>query len=145
MSLGDSLLLTSLRYCKGATKNSMFSLVIPSYKSIESGKVYKDIESLKSLSESMSDDEEDCFLMKKVYDETSNFLRWLKFQDEDKSSIGLIVYYGYIQDDKGERKKVFHTFPFEKNTIGEEMYCGERFNLSYLNRNKWFVEEFGTI
>lgn len=89
----------------------------------------------------------------KAFNETAILLTNLKYQDEDKDLIGLIVYYGYIEDpSNGEGlyagKKAFHTFPIPKdNEPTKDVYIklGTRFDLGLLNRNPWFTEEFGTL
>jgi hypothetical protein len=143
---GESKLLQSLRFCKGITKNSMFSVIIPSYEDINN--IIDEIIYLKRINcEQENEDSDDMEIddikyMKKIYNETINFIKGMKFQDTDKETIGLMLYYGYIQDQDGSGKKVFHTFPMPKNCLKTEMITSQRFCLGYLNKNPWFLEEF---
>lgn len=155
----ESKILSSLRYCKGVTYNSMLSILVPSYDQIDraidilnSMKVIskKNWDELCVYSDTSKDDTHDPDRLDylyacKVYEEASNFIKGIRFQDEDKELIGLIIYYGYIDDPTGA-KKVFHTFPTPKKLDKEiDVKLAQRFDLSLLNQNEWFVETFGII
>lgn len=171
-SFEESFLLKSLRYCKGITSNSMISMVLPSYSEIDSV-----ISRLKELSKKTTKDYEELMLYGdpnddnlindagitdykyaiKAYDETADFLSKIVFIEEDKKAMGLIIYYGYIDDGttsstlKDCAKKVFHTFPCPKDfkdcpdDIKYEIKLAQRFDLNILNFNSWFTDEFNYI
>ncbi len=163
----ENKVICSLRYCKGITSNSMLSLVLPSYEHLEEviltlNSMYtvtkKNWDELCAYIDSDKDDYDmdraDYKYACQVYKETADFLKKLHYQDYDKKVIGLIVYYGYIDDGKTvtgsffNAKKAFHTFPIPKNHEGlDEVYIklGQRFNLDLLNRNPWFTDEFSLI
>jgi hypothetical protein len=166
-------LLKSLRFCKGITNNSMLSMILPSFSFLEEAVVNlgaahniakKNWDDLCAYGGGAygggadSDEEDikydtdraDYNYACKVFEETSTFLQKMFYQDEDKDIMGLIVYYGYIDDSTGlhNGKKVFHTFPIPKdhpNMSEIYMKLGPRFDLDLLNRNPWFTEEFGLI
>ncbi len=153
----DSHLLKALRYCKGITSNSMISFVVSKYEDIEmtcseleneARKIKKDWDEFliycDPMEEKHDNDSLDYMYATKSVLESADFLKKIKFQDADKELMGLIVYYGYIDDGGG--KKAFHTFPCPKGCYNNSRYMrGQRFDLSILNENPWFTDEFNLI
>jgi hypothetical protein len=167
----ESQLIKSLRYCKGITSNSMMSFIVPKYDDIEAvcsnieaiySAVKRDQEALLAYGKTNSEADEEKYdkdradytYVLKICRESINFIKQIKFQDYDKDIMGLIVYYGYIDDGTNSglysAKKAFHTFPcpieppFELRGPFEIKFC-QRFDLSILNANKWFTDEFDLI
>jgi len=164
----ESQLIKSLRYCKGITSNSMLSFVLPKFSSI--GDVCKELEhnykrvkndcdDLLAYGQDDTEDEKkydidraDYMYACKVFEEASDFIKKIRYQDYDKDIMGIIIYYGYIDDGQGlyKAKKAFHTFPCPIDMLGENTFdksfkiC-QRFDLSILNSNEWFLDEFDKI
>jgi hypothetical protein len=146
----------------------MLSMVLPSYDQIDSiisrlkehsKKTTKDYEELMLYGDPNDDSLiNDVGIMDykyaiKAYDETADFLSKIMFIEEDKKVMGLIIYYGYIDDGAGasSAKKVFHTFPCPKDfmdcpdDIKSDIKLAQRFDLNILNYNSWFTDEFNYI
>lgn len=151
-------LVSIIKYCKGVSENSMLSMCIPSKEHIKD--IISELKSrynmscselITTKSLSLDDDDSDkvdCEYKVKVYHEASQFLKGLVFQEEDEKCMGLIFYYGYIDDggSSTKSKKIFHTFPAPKKfSIDYIIKIGNRFDIGMLNLNKWYTEEFGII
>ncbi len=153
-------ILEILKYVKApnGTRKTMLSVCLPSFEKV--GELKSTLESMlriakakyennliyeefKSLDEDrMRDYKYQCLSLK----EALGFVCGLKWQEEDIGVMGLIVYFGYIDDAKDDPKKIFHVFPCPKDFVKEiNIKQGKRFQLDYLNANPWFVEEFGSI
>lgn len=129
-----------LRDVRGINNKSMLSAIVPNLNNIEG--YLKLMEGIKFEACDLDDEENELNL--KMIMESINFMKNLKVQDEDKKVLGLVLYFGYIEDinEKSGYKKIFHTFPIPKDCLKSEMILGNRFKMSYLYKNPWFIEEF---
>lgn len=154
----ESELLKSLRHCKGITCNSMISFRLNSYYDIDAcvkeltditAQIKKDFDEYLIYCDSLDEKYDQQYLdykySYKAHSEAIDFIKGITYRDSDKDLFGLIVFYGHI-DEKGESKKLFHTFPCpiaEDKSLDYKV--GQRFNLEMLNHNAWFLEEFHPI
>jgi len=154
-SFEENQVLKGLRYCKGISSNSMISFKVSSYTNIDNcvkelqniaNKIKKDFDEYLVYCDSLDEKYDSQYLdykyAYKCHIEAINFIKGITYRDTDKDLFGLLVFYGCI-DDKGEPKKLFHTFPIPITDDKSIDYTiGQRFNLEMLNKNPWFLEEF---
>ncbi len=93
----------------------------------------------------------------RAIEECTYLVNGLRWQDADKKTTGLIVYIGYTENPNETKatpeepaggQKIVHTFPCPCDAPGlsdPEVVFGTRFDLSMMNRNKWYTDVLGEV
>lgn len=159
----ESKLITILSNVKGISSKSMISIQLPSYRFLshvvqdlmKRCKVEKQLEEspITIFDEIHDIESKQEYKASLVLRECADFLGGIKWQDEDKKNLALLVFYGHIDTGGTKSKgdvptnhcKIFHTFPA---TVGKfvaepRIEIGARFNTKLLLSIPEFVEYFG--